>query len=107
MIGRVLFGVTSENMVIAQASIISKWFKGKELSTAVGYMMTVPELASALNSITTPLIYDIYGSLALPLFVSVGVCSLSFVCAVLLALMDKKADEDDKAGKFIIDNEEE
>ena len=78
--------------------------------------MTVPELASALNSITTPLIYDIYGSLALPLFVSVGICALSFVCAVLLAIMDKKADEDDKgniifiqkkAGKFIIDNEEE
>ena len=31
--GRVLFGCASENLVIAQAAIIGKWFRGKELST--------------------------------------------------------------------------
>ena len=58
LFGRAAFGVFSENLIIAQSSIVAKWFKGAELSTAIGIIMTVPEIASALNSLLSPLIYE-------------------------------------------------
>ncbi len=55
--GRVLFGIASRSLFIPQASLISFWFKGRELSFALGIGITFPELGNALNSYLTPLIY--------------------------------------------------
>jgi hypothetical protein len=52
--------------------------------------MTIPEIASAANSFVTPLIYDQYEGLTYPLFFSVILCVFSFVCAVILCILDKK-----------------
>lgn len=57
LIGRILFGIASESLVTAQASMVSFWFKGKELALALGIAITFPELGNALNSWLTPLIY--------------------------------------------------
>lgn len=71
---------------------MAKWFKGAELSTAIGIIMTVPEIASALNSLLSPQIYEHYQELAYPLFFSVLVCVFSAFCAVVLILLDREAD---------------
>jgi len=92
LIGRAFFGVCSENLVIAQSAIICKWFKGSELSMAIGIIMTVPEIGSALNSLFTPILYANSGSLTLPLFISSAICGFSLLCAILLVYLDKKAD---------------
>ncbi len=55
--------------------------------------MTFPEIASALNSLLSPLIYEKTQSLAYPLFVSVGVCFFSLICAIVLIILDKKAEK--------------
>lgn len=52
--------------------------------------MTVPELASAANSFITPMLYDSYEGLTYPLFFSVILCIFSFICAVVLCILDKK-----------------
>jgi hypothetical protein len=59
---------------------------------AIGIIMTVPELGSAFNSLLSPILYASSGSLTLPLFVSVGICGFSLLCAITLVLLDKKAD---------------
>jgi len=46
-----------------------------------------------LNSYLTPIIFDNTQELGPPLYTSVGVCTFSFLCAVLAAYLDKKADE--------------
>lgn len=57
LVGRILFGIASESLVTAQASMVSFWFKGKELALALGIAVTFPELGNALNSWLTPLFY--------------------------------------------------
>ncbi|CAD8068369.1 unnamed protein product [Paramecium primaurelia] len=96
LVGRIIFGCASENLVIAQAAIIGKWFRGKELSTAIGYIMTVPELASAANSFLTPIIYESYKGLTYPLFFSVILCIFSFVSAVGQFIIEEQEDENEE-----------
>jgi MFS family permease len=33
LLGRALFGVASENLIISQSAIVAQWFRGSELST--------------------------------------------------------------------------
>ena len=42
--GRVIFGMGGECMGVAQSSIISVWFKGKELAFALGLNLSVGRL---------------------------------------------------------------
>lgn len=96
LIGRMLFGIASESLITAQASIMAFWFKGKELATALGIILTFPELGNALNSYLTPIMYEHTNSLGAPLFLSVGFCVLSVICGVILVYIDMKADKVDK-----------
>jgi hypothetical protein len=63
------------------------------LAFALGLAITIPELGNALNSYLTPIIFENINSLGLPLFTSVGICFLSFICAIWAAYLDKAADE--------------
>ena len=64
------------------------------MALALGIAITIPELGNALNSYLTPIIFENNNnSLGLPLFTSVGICFLSFVCAIWAAYLDKTADE--------------
>lgn len=58
--------------------------------------MTVPELAAALNSFVSPLIYDKTGNISYPLFVSVIICIFSLLCAIVLIILDKRADKEEQ-----------
>ena len=42
LIGRMMFGLASQSLMIAQASFVSFWFKGKELAFALGIAITFP-----------------------------------------------------------------
>lgn len=59
----------------------------------MGIGITFPELGNALNSYLTPLIYDKTGDVGTPLFVSVGICGIGFLCALIVAYIDKKAEQ--------------
>ena len=92
VIGRIIFGIASENLIIAQAIITGIWFKGKELGTAMGIIICLPEIGSALNSFLTPFLYSKSGNLTLPLFMGVFFCIFSFLCGLGLIYLDKYAE---------------
>ena len=102
LIGRMIFGIASESLITAQASMVSFWFKGKELATALGIILTSPELGNALNSYLTPKIYAGIGTLGAPLFVSVGFCLMSVVCGIILVLIDMRADKLDAENEELL-----
>ncbi len=54
---RAILGISAENLSISQTAFVTLWFRGKELSTAIGLIITIPEIASALNSYFTPILY--------------------------------------------------
>ena len=101
LIGRAIFGVACENLITSQTSMVSLWFRGKELSTAIGVIMTVPEVGSALNSLLSPLLFNWSDTITLPLFFSVILCFISFLAAVALVLLDRKAELTDKKNESL------
>jgi MFS family permease len=46
LIGRLIFGLGAESMIVAINTIIAKWFKGKNLSFAFGLNLTIARLGS-------------------------------------------------------------
>jgi MFS family permease len=52
LVGRLVFGLGAESLIVAVTTAIAKWFKGKELSFAFGINLTIARLGSfaALNS---------------------------------------------------------
>jgi len=58
MIGRFVFGLGGESMTVAQSTIVSAWFSGKELSFAFGINLSVARIGSSINGPVTTVIAD-------------------------------------------------
>jgi MFS family permease len=91
-VGRLIFGIGAESLIVAVTTAIAKWFKGKELSFAFGVNLTIARLGSftALNSPTV--IGDLYQNWQYPLFVSVGFGVICVLGAVLYWIMESRAE---------------
>ena len=80
--GRLIFGLGAESLIVAVTTAIAKWFKGKELSLAFGFNLTIARLGSfaALNSPTWA--GSSYRKWQWPLYISLGfglVCSAAAI----------------------------
>ncbi len=87
-IGRLIFGLGAESMIVAITTIIARWFKGKELSFAFGLNLTVARLGSflALNSPSWgKSLYEYWQS---PLWITVAGGVFAFICVVLYFFLD-------------------
>ena len=77
-------------MSVAQSAIVSKWFKGKELSMALGLNISVSRLGSVINGLILPQIYNKTSAasndkaLGYALLVGFLICIFSLACALLL-----------------------
>lgn len=93
--GRVIFGMGGESMSVAQSSIISVWFKGKELAFALGLNLSVARLGSVINGDVVPAVYESSG-LGIALGVGFVICLVSLGNGIGMAALDKRAEEQDK-----------
>ncbi|MGQ9819538.1 MAG: MFS transporter [Candidatus Kapaibacteriales bacterium] len=82
VLGRLIFGLGAESLIVSITTTLAKWFKGKELSFAFGLNLTIARLGSffALNSPTWA--KSLYYSWQGPLLISF-VASVVSVLAVL------------------------
>jgi nitrate/nitrite transporter NarK len=85
-------------MGVAQSSIVSVWFKGKELAFALGINMSIARLGSVINADYVPSVYDSSG-LGMALTVGFILCLFSLVNAIGLTALDKKAEESAAEGE--------
>lgn len=92
-IGRLIFGLGAESMIVAVTTVIGRWFKGKQLSFAFGLNLTLARLGSfaALNSPSWA--KDLYEFWQYPLLISVGAGVLAIACAILYWGMDSHAEK--------------
>lgn len=97
LLGRVLFGLGGESMTVAQSTIISLWFKGKELNFAMGINLSIARLGSVINGLVVPRVYKSSG-LGTALMVGAIICGASGVAAFFLVIIDKKAEDADPNG---------
>jgi len=71
--------------------MVSKWFKGKELSFALGMNIMFSRFGSVLNAGIVPAVYESSG-LGYALFVGFLVCLFSLANAFGLISLDRKAE---------------
>jgi MFS family permease len=91
-IGRLVFGLGAESLIVAVTCAVAKWFKGKELSFAFGVNLTIARLGSfaALNSPTWA--RPAYEHWQGPLLIAVVFGVFCVVGAMLYWVMENSAD---------------
>ena len=99
-IGRLIFGLGAESMIVAITTILARWFKGKELSFAFGLNLTIARLGSflALNSPTWGKVMFSYWQKPLLFAVFAGV--IAVVTLIIYYLLDVYSEK-----RFILQKE--
>lgn len=92
-VGRLIFGLGAESMIVAITTVIGRWFKGKQLSFAFGLNLTLARLGSfaALNSPTWA--KSMYESYQMPLLISVGAGIIAIAAVIIYWGMDVYAEK--------------
>jgi MFS family permease len=100
-IGRLIFGLGAESLIVAVTTVLARWFKGKELSFAFGINLTIARMGSfaALNSPTWAKVY--YENWQGPLLISIAAATISVLAIVIYIVMDSNA-----AKKFTIGDDQ-
>jgi len=93
LIGRVIFAIGGDSIIVAKSAMIAKWFMGKELSFALGAGLCIARLGSSLSSFLSPKIYDTWGELYLPYLLGIALSLISGFAVLGLNHIDKKADQ--------------
>jgi MFS family permease len=90
--GRLIFGMGAESLIVAVTTALAKWFKGKELSFAFGINLTVSRLGSfaALNSPTWA--RNAYQNWRTPFMIALGFSVFCVLGALIYWIMEVNAE---------------
>jgi len=88
--GRFIFGLGGESLIVAQTSILSKWFTGKQLGLSFGFSLSFGMMGSMFAYWILPTVAEMIG-FRLAFWFSVGMCVISFFFNVLCVWMDARA----------------
>ena len=91
-------------MTVAQSSIVTAWFKGKELSFAFGLNLSVARVGSFINGPAMSIISQ-NSSVGLALFVGFLICCFSLITAIVLVSIDAWAEKKDNTKVILSDDE--
>lgn len=93
VIGRVISGIGGENIIVAQSALISKWFKGKEMSLALGIDISLDRGVTVCNYFLEPGLYNATGDLNIGVWFGVIIGLISLGCAVVVIYCDRARDK--------------
>jgi len=88
LLGRLIFGLGGECLVVGQSAFISAWFHSREVAFALGFTLSISRLGSVLNDWGSPYIAQKVGVVAAFWFGAL-LCLGSTCTAFLLACIDK------------------
>ncbi|MBM3310026.1 MAG: major facilitator superfamily domain-containing protein 1 [Candidatus Aminicenantes bacterium] len=91
-LGRFIFGAGSEPLIVAQSSILARWFKSKELALSFGITLTVSRFGSLFAFNTGELFTEYFGSYRAALLVAAVACGVSLLANLVYILMDRRAE---------------
>ncbi len=93
LVGRVLFGIGSESLIVAQSAIIARWFKGKELALAFGIALTVSRIGTLFSFNGASIIGQQFGGYKAALWAAVILCLVSLAANLVYIFMDIHGDK--------------
>lgn len=91
-LGRIIFGAGSEPLIVAQSTILARWFKNKELALSFGIALTVSRLGSLFAFNTGELITGHFGGFRYALFAAVICCIISLLANIVYIIMDRRGE---------------
>lgn len=91
IIARTIFGIGGESLYVAQDAFTSHWFEGRDLAFALAVTTVVGRAGDIATFSGWPYLADAW-SIDAAMYVVSMVCGFSFVCAIVAAWMDKKAE---------------
>ncbi|MBI4667812.1 MAG: MFS transporter [Elusimicrobia bacterium] len=91
-LGRFIFGVGSESLTVAQNSICARWFRDRQLGTAMGVTITICRLGTLFSFNTESLIAGRFGWQG-ALWAAAGFCVLSLLANIIYCWLDKHAEK--------------
>jgi MFS family permease len=89
--GRIIFGMGSESLIVAQSAIVARWFTGKELALAFGVTLTMSRLGTLFSFNTEALLATRFGFRG-ALWVAAALCVASLIANWVYVLLDRHAE---------------
>lgn len=93
LVGRAVYAIGSNPLNVAQIVIIYKWFQGREVALAMAVSSTTSCVGRALNSFLIPKLYEIEGSIDLPILFGLVTCIFSTFICLIVVIWDKINDQ--------------
>jgi len=91
-VGRFIFGAGSETIIVAQSTILARWFKGKELALSFGIALAVSRIGSLFAFNTGTVIRDHFGGPSYALLAAALICGLSWMANVVYIILDRRGE---------------
>ncbi len=97
--GRLVFGMGAESLVVAVTTAIAKWFKGKELSFALGIDLMLARGGTWLAQNSPTWARGAYNSWQTPWIIGVGFVALCVVGAIAYWILEVRAERTSSLGQ--------
>lgn len=97
--GRFIFGMGAESLIVAITAAVAKWFKGKELSFALGLNLMLARFGSWLAQNSPTWAHSAYNSWQGPWLIGVGFVSLCVLGPIAYWIMEARAEQRYALGK--------
>jgi len=93
LLGRLLYGLGAESLIITQNKVLAKWFKGREMALAFGLNLMVARLGTfaALNSAAR--VQEWTGSWRMAIWISAVLMFVSFMLFFVFSALDRSKDK--------------
>src|SRR6267378_8288193 len=98
-IGRLIFGLGAESLIVAVTTAVAKWFRGKELSFAFGIQLMIARFGTWLAQNSPSWAKPAYSSWRSPLLISVGFATFCVTGAIVYWGMEVYAEKKFELGR--------
>jgi len=95
LFGQFIFSLGGDCQLVAKSAMVAKWFRGKELSFALGIGLCIARLGSSLDSFLSPKLAVWSNTPTTPFILGIFLCAFSFFCVIFINIIDKQADQYD------------
>ncbi|KAI9291771.1 MFS general substrate transporter [Neoconidiobolus thromboides FSU 785] len=91
IVGRIIHGLGSGIIVVAQETILGKWFSTSIMASVIGLQIGSSRLFSFLAQGTVPSLAESTGFYGNGLWLSVGICGISWIATLIYAFILRRA----------------
>ena len=92
-LGRLVFGLGAESMIVAVTAALGQWFKGKQLGFAFGLNLSIARAGSYAADLSPAWARSAYASSwREPMLIAIGFALVSCVGAVIYWILDRSAE---------------